>query len=196
MKRDSINDYGEYVEQQISRSTHKWGEETFKRNLPDFQIISIEVHKITGGVGNILCLGIRNGNEYWGFKNLPEFKKADIWGVDINPMVNEIIAPHIYCFDFNHLPVEWESKFDMVYSNSLDHSFKVEETIEEWRRVVKNGGYLYLSLSMAKKTTKVDVYSFSDEDVDCLFSANKFELLKSWQNQLPYLKTRDRKSVV
>src|SRR6185436_3881009 len=190
MKRHENNDYEKYTAQQISRSDHKWGEMSFDRNWADFEKVTKEVGEITGELGKIICMGVRNGNEYFGFKKVDKFKKSEMWGVEINEKIKALTEPNLYCMDFNKMPDEWVNKFDMVYSNSLDHAFDVKTTIMEWHKILKNQKFLYLQLSSSGHTSPADMYSFDPKDLSELFPSDKFKLVKVWEKQLPNLKNK------
>lgn len=173
------NDYPGYLEDQIGRAESKWGRrraenDQFKENLRQ------SWSKIRRSVGNpisICCMGCRAGTEVFEFK---EFcPKAQIYGVDITDNIKSIkthLDVKIELHDFNHLPEDWENKFDLIFSNSLDHAFNVEQTIAEWRRVTAPGGYLFLELSTARPTNIEYQFKMSDKK---LFK--DFELIKVWE---------------
>ncbi len=189
MKRHDNQDYQKYTDQQISRSDHKWGEMSFDRNWADFERVTKDVWGITGNLGKIICMGVRNGNEYFGFKKIDGFKKSEMWGVEINEKIKDVKEPNMFCMDFNKMPDEWANKFDMVYSNSLDHAFDVKATIMEWHKILRDDGFMYLSLSSSGHTSPADMYNFSPKDLAELFPSDKFKLVKVWEEQLPNLKT-------
>lgn len=180
MKKADVKDYNYYKEVQVHRSDKKWNSSTFFKNLQGFLDLIQEFNKIsTVKPKNVVCMGIRNGNEYLAFKDIKEFKDVEIYGVDINPLVNKV-GDNCFCYDFSKLPKEWENKFDIVYSNSLDHSYNVEEAIKEWYRVCK--GYLILTLSFNCEVDNSDIYSFEIEDIPKLFDYKLFKLEKTIMN--------------
>lgn len=174
-------DYEEYKQSQIVRAESKWGrkfqfEEEFKKHLnktideiADF-IVSPEV---------IGCMGCRSGSELFEFKE--RFPSAKVCGVDITENINTIKKPkevEVTLNDFNHLPLDWESRFDLVFSNSLDHAYDPKETLKEWHRVARRGGFLLVELS----TTPANniEHTFRPEDIDKLFPASHFEQKAFW----------------
>lgn len=177
MKTLSKIEYDAYKDIQIKRATRKWGSVSFWDNIIYFQDIVTEINRTYGQPKNICCMGIRNGNEYKGFKETVGFKGTEIYGVDIHPKVTEV-GENCFCYDFTMLPKEWEKKFDWVYSNSLDHSFDVEKTLKEWHRVCKK--YVIIELSSCGKVAYADRYDFEMSDIDTLFDKNLFKVLKVW----------------
>ena len=162
-------DYDAYKHLQTQRSSTKWG---FTKRYKDIQIRA-EIEEAlfrdaaTKKLDNIVCMGIRSGNEFFVFKKIIEAGNiigARVFGVDINEKVYEV-DDDCYCFDFAHLPERWKDKFDLLYSNSLDHALDVDETLKEWDRVVKKGGMMILRLSKAEPTA-VDLHKFNEGDLE------------------------------
>lgn len=87
---------------------------------------------------SVLCLGARLGFEVEAFINLGCFAV----GVDLNPGKdnNFVVAG-----DFHSL-VWADSSIDIVYTNSLDHSFALGKVIDEIARVLKPGGIMVLEV--------------------------------------------------
>lgn len=168
--------YNDYIEKQIERSNLKWASSTFyKYGYRNFKTMINEILDVIEAPKNICCLGIRYKNEYEAFQEFGELKNSIVYGIDINPRVVEI-GENCYCYDFTHLPEEWENKFDLVYSNSLDHAYNIKETLDEWHRI--SNKYLFLTLAN-HKVTEVDLHSFTEKDVDKLIG-DKFRLIKKW----------------
>lgn len=175
---DEKIDYQTYLDWQKIRTLKKWGKRftykaLFERNFAQMW----EAVKDMVGLPEVIgCMGIRSGAEYFEFKKyLP---KSIVYGVDIADKVIGV-GDNCYCYDFNYLPDGWVEKFDLLFSNSLDHSFKIEETLEEWRRVTKKGGFILIQFSRSpRKPTFVDRYSFDLEDIPALFPGDKYEVVK------------------
>lgn len=178
MKRASVIPYDNYKEIQIHRSGKKWGSKTFWDNIMYFKDTVAEAVRLSNFPESVCCMGIRNGNEYMGFKQQIGFQKCAVFGVDIHPDV-EKVGPNCYAYDFAKLPQDWEKKFDWVYSNSIDHAYNFEETLKEWHRVAKK--YILLTMSNETNVEQSDVYSFSLEDVNKIFDSKLFEVVKAWQ---------------
>lgn len=62
-------------------------------------------------------------------------------GVEINP---DGKRQDVLTVSFDDLPKEWEGKFQIVYSNSLDHAQDPYRTAKEWFRVLAPDGYFIL----------------------------------------------------
>jgi len=84
----------------------------------------------------MICLGTRNNWERDVFKSL--LKKVEVSSLDIAPASNAD-----YIMDFNSFPSDWENKWDIIYSNSIDHSTSSDDCLKEWIRILKPGGLMY-----------------------------------------------------
>lgn len=151
-------------------------DEIFKQAL---RLTIDSVKKEIGEPKDICCMGCRQGTEVFEFKE--RFTKAKVYGVDITDNIDSIrthLDVHIEKQDFNKLPDDWEDKFDLIFSNSLDHSYDPEQTIKEWARVTRSGGHMLLELS----TTPANniEHSFTKSDVNKLFSG--LLVLTKWES--------------
>ena len=94
-------------------------------------------------------------------------KGINVFGVEINPRAKR---QDTFIGSFDELPQNWEKKFEIIYSNSFDQSMKPEETANEWKRVLKPGGYIVFSFSYNKTPTESDpVGGIKLENVKDLF---------------------------
>lgn len=142
--------YQEYLERQIYRAESKWGrkhdfDEIFKQQL---RLTIDEVKDHIGYPEKICCMGCRQGTEVFEFKE--KFPRAEVHGVDITENIKSIkthLDVIIEMQDFNKLPEDWADRFDLVFSNSIDHAFDPATTFKEWKRVTKPGGHLLIEFS-------------------------------------------------
>lgn len=91
----------------------------------------------------IICHGTRNGAEQKFF--LEHFPDAYIIGTEISDTATQF--PMTVQHDFAIPKDEWIGKFDIVYSNSFDHSIDPEKTIKTWTDQLSDIGKLYLEFS-------------------------------------------------
>jgi SAM-dependent methyltransferase len=90
----------------------------------------------------MICLGTRNNNERDIFHDLMNKENSistNIWSLDISPK-----SDANYIMDFNKLPKDWENKWDIIFSNSIDHGFDGNRCFTEWVRILKPGGLMYI----------------------------------------------------
>lgn len=53
-------------------------------------------------------------------------------------------SPPDYIMDFQKTPVSWKGKWDILYSNSIDHAIDSTSTFFHWLDIIKNNGFLIL----------------------------------------------------
>jgi len=187
LRNDHNVTYKKYVSEQRDRAERKWGSNTFDEKRLFETIENIE--KYLSGINNVLCAGIRKGRELWAFKKVEMFNTATIFGIDIHEKVKKVpingnsveIDKNCFCYDFNKMPKDWENKFDLLYSNSIDHSYNIEKTLAEWHRVVRIGGFLLIVFSSRGYTSGYDLYDFEEKDMDFLINKKMFDILKIWR---------------
>ena len=136
------------------------------------------------------CLGVcaRTGQEIQAFKDLG----AEAIGIDIVPC-----KPLVIEGDMHNIPFS-DNSFDIVFSNSIDHSLYPEKFIEEVRRVSKSNALVLLHLMLHRipyrqRKQDYDICDIDDsrsviklfEDVEvlknktcCYFSSNWEILLR------------------
>ncbi len=92
---------------------------------------------------NILCHGTRAAGEQKYFREfLPQSSPL---GTEIGE--NALDYPMTVQHDFNKPIADWVGKFDIVYSNSIDHSIDPHETIRIWKDQLSENGKMYIEYS-------------------------------------------------
>ena len=144
MKIYEYKDYDEYVSYQTEANKHK--------------IKNVYVHTNTiktivndkKNADNIICHGTRNGAEQKYFKHF--FPQAYIVGTEISETASQfkMTVQH----DFTIQKNEWIDKFDIVYSNSFDHSIDPVATLTTWRDQLNVNGRLYVEHSEDPRINK------------------------------------------
>jgi hypothetical protein len=137
MKIYKYKDYNEYVEAQTITNKKKINWVYVKKET----VKKISEDKKTAE--NIICHGTRNGAEQKYFLEL--FPDAYIIGTEISDTASDF--PMTIQHDFTIQKKEWVGKFDIVYSNSFDHSIDPEKTIKTWTEQLSDNGKLYLEYS-------------------------------------------------
>jgi hypothetical protein len=79
-----------------------------------------------------------------GRSDLAHLGPTSVIGVEINP---DAARADIWIGSFDAMPAAWSGRFGVVFSNSFDQSQEPEQTIAEWRRVMRPGGYLVFCFS-------------------------------------------------
>lgn len=128
------------------------------------QIISRDITKM----GQAKIDLAKRWGKFGGNKN-----KGKVWGVEINP---EADREDILIGSFDELPMDWNNRFDILYSNSFDHSMNPEKVVAEWKRVAAPGAYIITAFPL--------VDNFTDTDP---VSGLSFEVLEElWQSPIVF----------
>jgi len=135
-----IYDYGnydEYVKWQIYTNKEKAGWVYVKESTID------QIAKDNPFSAMIMCHGTRAAGEQKYFRKY--FPNAEIIGTEISD--NASNYPMTIQHDFNIQNPKWLGKFDIVYSNSIDHSIDPSATLITWRDQLSLTGKLYIEYS-------------------------------------------------
>jgi len=183
--KKEYKDYEEYIDHQKSKleiekdSILKIDEQYFiilsKRLLEDY--ISVDLEH-----GNVLCLGARLGAEVRAFIKLGVFAV----GIDLNPGKDN---KYVLCGDFHNIQFSNKS-VDIIFSNSLDHSFYFSKVFNEIKRVLKDKGTLILEIANGfEEGTSTGYYeSFHWAKVDDIIEQIEdfgFTLIKKYSINFP-----------
>jgi SAM-dependent methyltransferase len=82
---------------------------------------------------NVLCLAARLGTEVKSFLDLGAFAV----GIDINPGKKN---KYVLFGDFHHLQFPPNSA-DLIFTNSIDHVYDIEQFLSEIKKVIKDKGF-------------------------------------------------------
>lgn len=165
LKVHEYKDYNHYVDEQTTANKRKlnW---PFKK---EDHVKWIKEKKL--GANNIICHGTRNGGEQKIFRKY--YPDAYIIGTEISETASqfEMTVQH----DFAMPKPEWIGKFDIVYSNSFDHSLDPSKTIETWKKQISYDGYIFVEwdyLNNSKSTLSDPVSGSTKEFISFLESHN------------------------
>jgi len=122
-------------------------------------------------IHSIICHGTRNGKEQKFFKEY--FPSSEVIGTEISHTAEkyEMTVQH----DFHEEKEEWIDKFDIVYSNSYDHSYDPKKSILAWKNQLKEGGTLYVETSFHHQiniSNGVDCLKWDNEEEFDIFLNN------------------------
>lgn len=143
MKLWKYKDYEEYKKLQIDANIKKlhavWcSESTVKK-----------IRTMYPDVDSVLCHGARNGRELEFF--LDQYPDSRVNGTDISPTANEIA--NMFEWDFHEVKEEWVGKWNMIYSNSFDHSYDPEKCLRTWTDQLTEDGILCVELMVGSDNT-------------------------------------------
>ena len=175
MKIYKYDNYQAYVEAQTEANVRKldwiWVEESTISNIKKLQPIA----------NKILCHGTRNAAEQKFFKKY--YPDADILGTEISHTAENF--PMTVQHDFHDIREEWINKFDIIYSNSFDHSYDPERSLRTWKDQLSTNGNLYIEHGFRPQenvSKKSDPLQIFPEELVQLFSALGLVYKTDWVN--------------
>ena len=138
MKLWKYKNYEEYVRVQTEGNVNK-----LKNVWADQKVFDL-IAKYKPEAKDIICHGTRNGAE------LDMFKKAipslyHIVGTEISHTAKQF--PNTIQHDFHNQIPSYVNKFDIVYSNSIDHSYDPFKALKTWTEQVNQNGLLCIELA-------------------------------------------------
>lgn len=108
----------------------------------------------------MVCMGTRNNWERDCFQSL--MQNTRVKSVDISPQSNAD-----YVFDFNHVPQDWFEKWNILYSNSIDHAIHPESVLTQWINSVKPQGMLIIGFDVSNTIpSESDCSTFTSNGID------------------------------
>ena len=133
---------------------------------------------------NMICLGARNNWERDTLKLLI-VEKLKISNDDLNVFSCDIAVNKRqacdFIEDFNDLPKGWNNKWDIVYSNSIDHAIDATETFYKWVDLLRQkASLLIIGFDTNNYTpTRTDACVFTQESIQAFFNKQEeIEVLK------------------
>ena len=146
MKIWKYNSYDEYVDAQVKGNLAKYKSHSYVDNKIIGVIVQYMIsNKLHPQFG--LCHGTRRGFEQQYF--IDWFKSQNInvsvLGTEISPTATKF--KNTIQWDFNEVKDEWINNVDFIYSNSFDHSFNPDKTIDMWMKCLKEGGMCFIEWS-------------------------------------------------
>lgn len=137
MKIHQYRNYDNYIEWQIKTNKEKKGWQYVREST------IVLIQKLQPSATHIICHGTRAGVEQQYFKSF--YPNSYITGTEISDNATEY--PLTIEWDFNKQKTSWVGKYDIIYSNSLDHSIDPLATLETWREQLSPVGRMYIEYS-------------------------------------------------
>lgn len=170
MKLYQYKNYEEYVLEQEKANVAKLERVWVRKENLEWLVSKCE------DVQKIICHGTRNAAEQKFFKDL--IPNCDVIGTEISSTASKF--PMTVQWDFAEPKDEWIENFDLLYSNSFDHSFDIDKTMETWYNQVKIGGYFCIETPTTKgnnMSVPSDPLSISTAELEKLFNVWDLELI-------------------
>jgi SAM-dependent methyltransferase len=133
-----FDSYDSYVRMQAITDRKKSARTSIR--LDDVRNIKSRLELMGIGAQSIVCHGARNGEEVDWFSEVFECEAV---GTDLLSRSH----PGVVKWDFHDRKDEWIGRFDLVYSNSLDHSHDPPLAVGTWAEQLRPGGVLCVQWS-------------------------------------------------
>lgn len=114
------------------------------------------IHNYVTNIKAMVCHGCRNGVEVNVFQKLnPE---AKVFGTDLYGEAYKYDRAYFREMDFDTVPEEWIGYFDVVYSNSIDHSRNPINTLMAWKSELKDNGICFVNFHWGRGVSREDCF--------------------------------------
>lgn len=183
MKIFKYKSYNDYVNVQIEANKRKLNCSYVDPNsiqmLCDYIVNELDLKP-----NRVLCHGTRRGNELKYFENFLANHSIviDILGTDISPTATKF--DKTIQWDFHKVKTEWLSNFDIIYSNSFDHSPNPMDCLKSWMSCLSTDGVCIIEYSEECDTvsSKVDPLAATFDEYTKLIKDSGFNLLDVLRN--------------
>lgn len=174
--------YHEYLEVQITRSYSKRCDPFPERSRELINKVA-ETIEISGF--DVLCVGCRNINE---INYLRDKGAKKVVGIDLYSEDSDISVMDMHSMSFD------ENSFDMVYSShSLEHSLDTMKAVNEFVRVVRDGGFIVIEVPVNYQTRGADLVDFASlENLHNYFKDHLHRII--WSESV--FQNNDRENVI
>jgi SAM-dependent methyltransferase len=113
-------------------------------------------------IATMVCHGCRTGFEVNVFQKLnPESK---VFGTDLYADGYCYDRNYFKEMDFDTVPSEWVGSFDVVYSNSIDHSRNPVNTLISWKSELKDDGICFVTFHCGTGVNAADCFRLDKKD--------------------------------
>lgn len=171
MRLFKYGSYEEYKEKQVEANLKKIDRVFAHRDTIE------SIFNENPNVKSILCHGSRNGKELEWFKEF--YPDAKILGTDISHTANDF--ENMVEWDFHEVNPEWIGKFDIIYSNSFDHSYDPDKSLNAWVDQLSKDGVLCVELMPDRhnRATKIDPLELSLKDYSKMIEDRGFDIISA-----------------
>ena len=134
MKLYKFEDYEHYKKEQVKANVRKldwtWIQEDTINKIKNFK----------PNANKILCHGVRNAKELEFFSK--RYVGSEIIGTEISHTAKQF--KNVVEWDFHEVNEQWKNNFDIVYSNSWDHSYDPIKSLKAWGGQLSQDGLMFV----------------------------------------------------
>ena len=135
--------YEDYVNKQLEKTLNKnkikkWEGEEWQIKVDGFRHLFKRNEEFLQNKKNSICLGARTGQEVFVLRELG----LNSIGIDLAEFPPFTIKGDIHKLEFD------DEKFDLIFTNILDHSLYIEKFISEMERICIKDGNIILNIQL------------------------------------------------
>lgn len=160
-------DYDEYVrlQRRLTRKKTNNGRNTYYWIKEDGLLnVNKLIHSYIGDIKMMVCHGCRNGLEVNVLQKLnPD---AKVFGTDLYGKAYKYDKAYFKEIDFDTVPEEWKGYFDVVYSNSIDHSREPINTLLAWKSELKDNGICFVNFHWGRGVSREDCFHLDPDNYE------------------------------
>jgi hypothetical protein len=120
------------------------------------------IHLYVKDMQTAVCHGCRCGLEVDVLQRLNPH--ARVFGTDIYGDAYKYDRVYFREMDFDTVPPEWEGYFDVVYSNSIDHSRNPIATLLAWKSELNPSGICFVNFHWGRGMSREDCFHLDGID--------------------------------
>lgn len=157
--------YNRYVRVQrnlTARKTNDGKNTLYWVSKEDLVKINELLHSYIDDIKTIVCHGCRNGLEVNVLQTLN--LNAKVFGTDIYGPAYKYDREYFREMDFDIVPKNWVEYFDVIYSNSIDHSRNPINTLSSWKTELKENGICFIAFHWGRGVSKTDCFHLDPVD--------------------------------
>jgi len=128
----------------------------------DMKEVNRVIHLYAKDIQTILCHACRCGLEVDVLHKLNP--TAKVFGTDIYGEAYKFDRAYFREMDFDIVPEEWVEYFDVIYSNSIDHSRDPINTLLAWKEELKKDGIFFINFHWGRGVSKEDCFHLDGID--------------------------------
>lgn len=155
--------YKSYIEEQIKKSYNKLSEAHSVNVRTTYLVDKLKQTNVLASQQSILCVGCRNANE---LDYIEKTLGLQSTGLDLFSTDHRIVVG-----DMHKMPFD-DNFFDHLYScHSLEHAYDIKVALQEFARVVKDGGTITIEVPVDFEPNETDYWDLKND-------GNLFNLIK------------------
>ena len=176
MIKYTYNDYEKYLVNQKEKTSGVllFAEKLNKKIGKKFYRRNEHLKKIKES-GKVLCVGARTGAEVEAFIELG----YDAIGIDLLEC-----KPYVIVMDMMNM--KFDCKFDIIYTNSIDHCYDIVKFAEQIKNNINSNGILIIDINHGVRAGKIGKYESvsigKNEDIVDIFCKNGFKFINKFIN--------------